>query len=62
MFYEHNIDVTAAVHGDDFLAEGTAESLILLDHLLMSSMEVKVLPHIGPGATSSGKYIKRVIR
>ena len=61
-FYEPNLDVTVAIHGDDFLAEGTAESLNVLDQLLLASMDVKVMPRIGPGAASSGRYLKRVIR
>ncbi len=62
VFYEAIVDVTAATHGNDFLVEGTAESLNVLDQLLMSSMEVKVMTRVGPGTASSGKYLKRVIR
>ncbi len=52
VLHEPNIDVTVAVHGDVFLAEGTAESLNVLDQLLLSSNEVKVMPRISPGAAA----------
>ena len=61
-YYEPNLDIALVIHGDDFLAEGTAECLNELDKLLFSAMDVKAMPRIGPGAASSGKYLKRIIK
>ena len=61
-FYEPNLDVTVAIHRDDFLGEGTEESLNVLGQLLLASMDVKVMPRSGPGAARSGRYLERVVR
>lgn len=58
-------DVTMSCHGDDFLAEGEAAELDMLDEVMMRSFETKVLPRIGPhefgGETDKGERLHRLI-
>ena len=51
MYYSHQLDVTTAIHGDDFIAEGEADSLDVLEELLKTWIEIKILGRLGPGAS-----------
>ena len=66
LFYHHEWDITMSCHGDDFLAEGEAKELDLLDEVMLSAFETKVLPRIGPpdfgGVCDKGDHLKRLIR
>ena len=48
LFYRREWDITMSCHGDDFLAEGEAKELDLLDEVMLNAFETKVLPRIGP--------------
>lgn len=61
VYYEPRLDVTCAIHGDDFLAEGEMETLAVLDSQLEAAMDVKILAKVGPGGVQSGKYLKTTI-
>eukprot|EP00969_Alexandrium_andersonii_P094705 4183952-Alexandrium_andersonii.AAC.1 len=60
MFHNGELDITVALHGDDFRAEGCHSELDQLDALLLSHMKVKVPPRIGPGHAEAGPLLKRM--
>ena len=62
-YYSPQLDVTTAIHGDDFIAEGVSESLDALEDFLRTWIEIKILGRVGPGATGAqqGKILKRNI-
>eukprot|EP00969_Alexandrium_andersonii_P038208 1674334-Alexandrium_andersonii.AAC.1 len=60
MFHNSELDITVALHGDDFVAEGCDDELDKLDALLVGHMKVKVLPRIGPGHAEAGPLLKRM--
>ena len=66
LFYHQEWEITMSCHGDDFLAEGEAKELDLLDEVMLSAFETKVLPRIGPpefgGACEKGDHLHRVIK
>jgi hypothetical protein len=61
VFYNAQNDSMAALHGDDIIAEGESEALDRLDAALTPLCHLKVLPRVGPGGTSMGRYLKRYI-
>lgn len=61
VYYEPRLDITCVIHGDDFLAEGEAETLVVFDAQLQAAMDVKILAKVGAGAATSGRYLKRTI-
>ena len=54
-------DSTAAIHGDDIIAEGEPGRLDRLDEVLKRLVVVKVLDRVGPRAAEHGQYLKRHI-
>ena len=62
-YYSPQLDVTTAIHGDEFIAEGMTEALDVLEELLRIWIGIKILGRIGPGATGAqqGKILKRNI-
>ena len=49
------------MHGDDFVAVAEDEHLNFLERVLENSMEIKRVGRIGPGRSSTGKVLKRVV-
>ena len=54
-------DIDTLVHGDDFVAVAEDEQLDHLELVLENSMEIKRVGRIGPGRSSTGKVLKRVV-
>ena len=54
-------DSTAAIHGDDIIAEGQPDRLDRLDEVLKRVVVAKVLDRVGPRAAEHGRYLKRHI-
>ena len=61
IYASEGLDITLAVHGDDFYAEGEPECLDVLDMIMEKHFVVKKAPRIGPGAATSGQFLNRVI-
>ena len=49
------------MHGDDFVAVAEDDHLNFLERVLENSMEIKRVGRIGPGRSSAGKVLKRVV-
>ena len=49
------------MHGDDFVAVAEDDHLNFLERVLENSMEIKRVGRIGPGRSSTGKVLKRVV-
>ena len=54
-------DIDTVVHGDDFVAVAEDDQLNFLERVLENSMEIKRVGRIGPGRSSAGKVLKRVV-
>ena len=54
-------DIDTVVHGDDFVAVAEDDHLNFLERVLENSMEIKRVGRIGPGRSSAGKVLKRVV-
>ena len=54
-------DMDIVVHGDDFVAVAEDDHLNFLERVLENSMEIKRVGRIGPGRSSTGKVLKRVV-
>ena len=54
-------DIDTVVHGDDFVAFAEDEQLDYFERVLENSMEIKRVGRIGPGRSSAGKVLKRVV-
>ena len=54
--------IILAVHGDDFIAVATPESLDFLDVVMDASFDTKKLPRLGPGGAKSARYLGRTLR
>ena len=54
-------DIDTVVHGDDFVAVAEDDHLNFLERVLENSMEIKRVGRIGPGRSSTGKVLKRVV-
>ena len=54
-------DINTVVHGDDFVAVTEDDQLNFLERVLENSMEIKRVGRIGPGRSSAGKVLKRVV-
>ena len=54
-------DIDTVVHGDDFVAVAEDEQLDFFERVLENSMEIKRVGRIGPGRSSTGKVLKRVV-
>ena len=54
-------DIDTVVHGDDFVAVAEDDQLNYLERVLENSMEIKRVGRIGPGRSSAGKVLKRVV-
>ena len=54
-------DIDTVVHGDDFVAVAEDDQLDHFERVLENSMEIKRVGRIGPGRSSAGKVLKRVV-
>ena len=54
-------DIDTVVHGDDFVAVAEDEQLDNFERVLENSTEIKRVGRIGPGRSSTGKVLKRVV-
>ena len=54
-------DIDSVVHGDDFVAVAEDDQLDFFERVLENSMEIKRVGRIGPGRSSAGKVLKRVV-
>ena len=54
-------DIDTVVHGDDFVAVAEDEHLDYFERVLENSMEIKRVGRTGPGRSSAGKVLKRVV-
>ena len=54
-------DIDTVVHGDDFVAVAEDDQLDFFERVLENSMEIKRVGRIGPGRSSAGKVLKRVV-
>ena len=54
-------DIDTVVHGDDFVAFAEDEHLDHFEQVFKNSMEIKRVGRIGPGRSSTGKVLKRVV-
>ena len=54
-------DIDTVVHGDDFIAVAEDDQLNFLERVLENLMEIKRVGRIGPGRSSAGKVLKRVV-
>ena len=54
-------DIDTVVHGDDFVAVAEDDQLDFFGRVLENSMEIKRVGRIGPGRSSAGKVLKRVV-
>lgn len=61
IFYSESLDVTIAVHGDDFLAEGRPGCLDQLDDIMKKNFLVKILNRLGPNASTQATFLNRTI-
>ena len=53
--------IGTVVHGDDFVAVAEDGQLDHFEQVLENSMEIKRVGRIGPGRSSTGKVLKRVV-
>ena len=54
-------DTDTVVHGDNFVAVAEDDQLDFFERVLENSMEIKRVGRIGPGRSSAGKVLKRVV-
>ena len=54
-------DIDTVVHGDDFVAVAEDGHLDHFEQVLENSMEIERVGRIGPGRSSTGKVLKRVV-
>ena len=54
-------DIDTVVHGDDFVAVAEDGQLDHFEQVLDNSMEIKQVGRIGPGPSSTGRVLKRVV-
>ena len=60
--YHHSQgDIDTVVHGDDFLAVAENGQLDHLEQVLEISLAIKRIGRIGPGRSSTGKVLQRVV-
>ena len=52
----------AGWHGDDFYTEDEPGALDEVDEMILASFKAKVLPRLGPGASTEGTILRRVLR
>lgn len=62
IYYSEKYDIELLVHGDGFLADGTNDSLDVLDRLLHDNFTCKTLDRIGPGHAAEGAFVGGMIR
>ena len=55
-------DSLAGWHGDDFCTEGEPGALDEVDEMILTSFKAKVLPRLGPGASTEGTILRRILR
>ena len=60
-YHQPQRDIDTVVHGDDFAAVAEDDQLNFLERELENSMEIKRVGRIGPGRSSDGKVLKRVV-
>ena len=60
--YCGRFDSLARWHGDDFYTEGEPGALDEVDEMILASFKAKVLPRLGPGASTEGTILRRVLR
>ena len=48
-------------HGDDFYTEGEPGALDEVDEMILASFKAKVLPRLGPGASTEGTILRRIL-
>ena len=56
------VDSLAGWHGDDFFTEGESGTLDEVDEMILASFKAKVLPRLGPGASTEGTILRRILR
>ena len=54
-------DIDTVVHGDDFVAVVEDDQLDHFEKVLENSMEIKRVGRLGPGRSSAGRVLKRVV-
>ena len=55
-------DSSAGWHGDDFYTEGEPGALDEADEMVLASFKAKVLPRLGPGASTEVTILRRILR
>ena len=60
--YCGRLDSLAGWHGDDFDTEGEPGALDEVDEMILASFKAKVLPRLGPGASTEGTILRRILR
>ena len=56
------LDSSAGWQGDDFHTEGEPSALDEVDEMILASFKAKVLPRLGPGASTEGTILRRILR
>ena len=54
-------EILTLVHGDVFVAVAEDDHVNFLERVLENSIEIKRVGRIGPGRSSAGKVLKRVV-
>ena len=60
--YCGRLDSLAGWHGDDLFTEGEPGALDEVDVMILASFKAKVLPRLGPGASTDGTTLRRILR
>ena len=60
--YCGRLDSLAGWHGDDFYTEGEPGALGEVDEMILASFKAKVLPRLGPRASTEGTIQGRILR
>ena len=55
--YCGRLDSLTGWHGDDFYKEGEPGALDEVDEMILASFKAKVLPRLGPGASTEGTIL-----
>ena len=56
------LDSLAGWHGEEFYTEGEPGALDEVDEMILASFKAKVLPRLGPGASTEGTILRRILR
>ena len=60
--YCGRLDSLAGWHGDDFFyTEGEPGEIDEVDEMILASFKAKVLPRLGPGASTEGTILRRIL-